>query len=199
MARGTSVNYSAAGTQFTYATATTDLFQSGDVQLLAQAVEGHTHASTRGLGVTRLGAGATGADLTLSGTLLFTADNTYDVGASGATRPRDLYLARNELIGGRASIGASSLLAGAGLYVAPNALTTGVSQYGVGVSPVLSSAATTSVDGIYAANQGGARATNAYGVYIAAQSGSAGTNIGLYTLGSSRFDGNIGLGAAPVT
>src|SRR5215831_289312 len=237
MARGTSVNYSAAGTQFTYATATTDLFQSGDVQLLAQAVEGHTHASTRGLGVARLGAGATGADLTLSGTLLFTADNTYDVGASGATRPRDLYLARNEVIGGQASIGATSLLAGAGLYVATNATTTGVSQYGVAVSPVFSSAATTSVDGVnvqwqtaavsftiasgygvrvnspvinspalattvygvYAANQGGARATNAYGVYIAAQSGSAGANIGLYNLGSSRFDGNIGLGAAPVT
>ncbi len=33
------------------------------------------------------------------GHLLFT-DNTYDIGASGATRPRDLFLARNLVLGG---------------------------------------------------------------------------------------------------
>lgn len=40
--------------------------------------------------------------------------------------------------------------------------------------------------------------TKAYGVYIAAPSGAA-TNIGLYNLGTSRFDGNMAMGAAPVT
>lgn len=36
---------------------------------------------------------------TLTGNLLFT-DATYDIGASGATRPRDLFLSRNAVIGG---------------------------------------------------------------------------------------------------
>src|SRR5574341_2101412 len=36
---------------------------------------------------------------TLINHLLFT-DNTYDIGASGATRPRDCFLARNATIGG---------------------------------------------------------------------------------------------------
>lgn len=37
---------------------------------------------------------------TLNTTLLFDPDNTYDIGAAGATRPRDLHLGRNALIGG---------------------------------------------------------------------------------------------------
>lgn len=36
---------------------------------------------------------------TMTGNLLFT-DNTYDIGASGATRPRDLFLGRNLVVGG---------------------------------------------------------------------------------------------------
>ena len=36
---------------------------------------------------------------TLTGNLLFT-DATYDIGASGATRPRDLFLSRNAVVGG---------------------------------------------------------------------------------------------------
>lgn len=36
---------------------------------------------------------------TMTGHLLFT-DNSYDIGASGATRPRDFYLARNAVIAG---------------------------------------------------------------------------------------------------
>lgn len=41
---------------------------------------------------------------TLTGNLLFT-DATYDIGASGATRPRDLFLSRNAVIGGTLSLG----------------------------------------------------------------------------------------------
>ncbi len=37
---------------------------------------------------------------TLTGNLLFSTDNTRDIGASGATRPRDFFLGRNALIGG---------------------------------------------------------------------------------------------------
>lgn len=40
-----------------------------------------------------------------SGHLLAVTDNTYDIGASGATRPRDLYVARNVLIAGNATLG----------------------------------------------------------------------------------------------
>ena len=37
---------------------------------------------------------------TLTGNLLFT-DASYDIGATGATRPRDLFLSRNAVIGGK--------------------------------------------------------------------------------------------------
>lgn len=38
-----------------------------------------------------------------AGSLLFSPDNTYDIGASGATRPRDIYVGRNLLTGADAS------------------------------------------------------------------------------------------------
>lgn len=39
-----------------------------------------------------------------SGHMLALADNTYDIGASGATRPRDLFLGRNATVGGNVAI-----------------------------------------------------------------------------------------------
>lgn len=46
---------------------------------------------------------------TMTGNLLFT-DATYDIGASGATRPRDLFLSRNAVIGGTLGVtGAATL------------------------------------------------------------------------------------------
>lgn len=36
----------------------------------------------------------------MSGNLIFSADATYDIGATGATRPRDLFLSRNAVHGG---------------------------------------------------------------------------------------------------
>ena len=47
---------------------------------------------------------------TLTGNLLFT-DATYDIGASGATRPRDLYLGRNAIIGGTLDVAGLSTVA----------------------------------------------------------------------------------------
>lgn len=47
-----------------------------------------------------VGGGTITGNLTMTGHLLFSADNTYDIGASGATRPRDLFLGRNATIGG---------------------------------------------------------------------------------------------------
>ena len=54
----------------------------------------------------------TGASSTLGGHLLFT-DATYDIGASGATRPRDLYLSRNAVFGGTINVTGTSTLAAA--------------------------------------------------------------------------------------
>ena len=44
---------------------------------------------------------------TITSNLIFT-DNTYDIGASGATRPRTLYLAGNAIVGGVIRIGAAT-------------------------------------------------------------------------------------------
>jgi hypothetical protein len=51
---------------------------------------------------------------TLTGNLLFSADNTRDIGASGATRPRDLFLGRNATIGGTLGVTGATTLAGLG-------------------------------------------------------------------------------------
>jgi trimeric autotransporter adhesin len=48
---------------------------------------------------------------TITSNLIFT-DNTYDIGASGATRPRHLYLAGNGVIGG--TLGVSGVLTASG-------------------------------------------------------------------------------------
>ncbi len=39
-----------------------------------------------------------------TGALLWNTDNTYDLGATGATRPRDLFLGRNAVVGGTLSV-----------------------------------------------------------------------------------------------
>lgn len=51
---------------------------------------------------------------TMTGNLLFT-DATYDIGASGATRPRDAYLSRNLVVGGTATLTALTM-AGAAAF-----------------------------------------------------------------------------------
>jgi len=55
---------------------------------------------------------------TLTGNLLFSTDNTRDIGASGATRPRDLFLGRNAVVGGNVSAGVQ-FLAAVGTSAAP--------------------------------------------------------------------------------
>jgi hypothetical protein len=55
----------------------------------------------------------------------------------------------------------------------------------------------TNLYGVNVNNQGAAGVTNAYGIYISVQSGATTTNIGLYNAGTSRFDGAVGIGAAP--
>jgi hypothetical protein len=50
---------------------------------------------------------------TMTGALVFSADNTHDIGASGTTRPRDLFLGRNATIGGTLSVTGAVTFGGA--------------------------------------------------------------------------------------
>jgi len=60
-----------------------------------------------------------GTALTLSGAgLLFSADNTYDIGAAGATRPRDLFVGRNVDIDGTLDVAGVSTLRASLLFAA---------------------------------------------------------------------------------
>jgi hypothetical protein len=49
---------------------------------------------------------ATGLALPLGQTLTFAPDATFDIGAAAASRPRDLFLSRNAVIGGTITLGA---------------------------------------------------------------------------------------------
>lgn len=113
---------------------------------------------------------------TLTGSLFFSADNTYDVGASGATRPRDLFLGRNLVVAGTATVTGTTQLtgrtavggtpsAGAALRVVPSGgLTTGTTQYGIyNFSNFTGS--TTAAYGILAGVQTGGAVTDIYTIY----------------------------------
>lgn len=52
---------------------------------------------------------------TLTGNLLF-SDALFDIGASGATRPRDLFLSRNAAVGGAATVGSTLAVTGAATF-----------------------------------------------------------------------------------
>ncbi len=160
---------------------------------------------------------------TITSNLIFT-DNTYDIGASGATRPRNLFLGNNLAVGGNETITgylgvgaaasssnainiASTNLTGAyqvGLQTAlvgTSAATAGV--FGIYTYPATAAAAftTASVVGLYAENAvkgAGSTITNQYGVYITDQTQGA-NNFGLYsgvTSGANKFNLYVGGSAA---
>ena len=86
MPRSASSNYTTGDEAFDVVTASGGVYGAKtnyDVPRLTQALEAHTHASGRGAAVTRLGAGATGADLTLSAAL--SAVGVTTTGAAGIT------------------------------------------------------------------------------------------------------------------
>ena len=107
---------------------------------------------------------------TITSNLIFT-DNTYDIGASGATRPRNLYLGGLLTMGGALTVNGNATLGDAttdavtvsgymglggsaanssiGLNAGPTALT-GTNQIGAQFFPTGTSAATASVRGVYA-------------------------------------------------
>jgi hypothetical protein len=64
----------------------------------------------------------------LRSNLTFSADNTYDIGASGATRPRSLFLGTNLNVAGTVGVGT---LATADVSLRVSRTATGDSQYGI--------------------------------------------------------------------
>lgn len=120
-----------------------------------------------------------GLGLRSYGNLIFDTDNAYDIGASGATRPRDLFLARNAVIGGSLSSGA---------LTASSLRVTG--QLGVGVVPTsgidLYVRTTTAGDiGLYAWH-GATTGTNVAGSLEASGSGATkNTALNLFASGAT--------------
>jgi len=159
--------------------------------------------------------------ISAAGHLVTPADNTYDIGQSGATRPRDLWLGRNLAVAGTSTLTGTTSVGGApqthiALYVVPTTLAT-ANQYGTYSSPIFSSAATTSGSAIYvflrtagvvytmatgyaiqvaAPSIGaGSTATTVYGINVANQGGASRTSVyGVYIAAQSGASTlNIGL------
>jgi hypothetical protein len=90
---------------------------------------------------------------TLTGNLLFSADTSFDIGASGATRPRDLFLGRNLTVSGTTrhdgvmSLGASPQ-AQYGILVSTTLTLSGSSQYGMNAVPTFTTSATVAGSGV---------------------------------------------------
>jgi len=89
----------------------------------------------------------------LSTNLFFTPDNSFDIGATGASRPRDLFLSRNATITGTSTlVGNVTLSPGmAGFGATPSTssaifvghtVLVGTTQNGIDIAPVFTSAAT---------------------------------------------------------
>jgi len=58
--------------------------------------------------------GTTAGQSAIRANMLFVADNTYDIGASGANRPRDFYLGRNLILGSGNEITGNLIVSGIG-------------------------------------------------------------------------------------
>jgi hypothetical protein len=98
-----------------------------------------------------------------------------------------------------AGVGSNLSVITAYAYITGSTSATWMVGYKYTNSQIAGTATVTNAAAFYAANTGYAGITNAYGVYIEAQSGASNTNIGLYNLGTSRFEGTMGFATAPVS
>ena len=122
---------------------------------------------------------------TLTGNLLFT-DNTYDIGASGATRPRNIFLSNNATIGGAITVTSDSTFSSTGaLKISsgttgqqPGSPVVGMLRYNTTTNQFEgysgSSPAWNSVGGATVSNDT-STSTNVYPIFANATSGSATT------------------------
>ena len=132
------------------------------------------------------------------GGINFATDNTYDIGASGATRPRDLFLGRNlavvgtSTLQGRTSIGGGNPTASSVLRVSPTAgLTTGTTQYGIYDFATLNGA-TTAAYGLLAGVQTNGTGADIYTIYAyGAAAGGATTRVHGVYVENMGINGNV--------
>jgi hypothetical protein len=148
------------------------------------------------------GAVTYGAGLTLGGNLLFSPDNTYDIGASGATRPRSGYFGTNLTVGNNIIVGTASgseYVYKPGIDTATGKLTiqSGAGSSGYGGGLILYSHSNASYPGwVMAGLSVGAAAKFAVNTWGTG----GGTNV--FTVdptGLGYFASNVGIGTTPTT
>jgi len=198
------VTWNAAGVTFTAWKLNVTNTASATASLLIDLQVGGTSQFK----VTRAGAATFVGGITSDGHLLWTTDNTYDIGASGATRPRSLFLGTNITVGssilGTYTIGGTPTL-GANLVAGSTYnLGTALAPLGTGFFTLLDLEPSTATTGIIKWN--GTNFIHTYGtlsMFIGASAGNfthtsvQGENYGIgdgalasLTTGS----GNIGMG-----
>jgi hypothetical protein len=118
---------------------------------------------------------------TITSNLLFT-DNTYDIGASGATRPRNLFLAGNATIGGNTTMTGSLTVDST---TDSSSTTTGSIQTdgGVGIAKALYVGTTLTVDGNTTLGNASTDTVQVNG-YMGV-GGAGATNVGIYAKNSA--------------
>jgi hypothetical protein len=121
---------------------------------------------------------------TITSNLIFT-DNTYDIGASGATRPRNLYLAGTATIGGNTAV--TGTLSATGNLTSPT-LQLGTNPAGVSIGVL----GIPNQKRVYGRN-----AANSADVNILYVDGSNGLVLGPSDAAVIDSSGNLGLGIAP--
>lgn len=118
---------------------------------------------------------------TLAANLIF-VDATYDIGASGATRPRDFFLSRNATVGGTLGVTGATTLSAALTYggVTLSNSVTGTGSMVLSASPTftgtVNAAAITATGAIAGASFTGSGDTNGTSTQIALRNTNAGAN-----------------------
>jgi hypothetical protein len=191
---------------------------AGDLSVARDATHGAIQFGTGGANLYYNGISwlFSAASVSLSGTLQFATDSTYDIGLTSSGRPRDVYVGRNLSVNSTAGIGTATS-PNTALYVAPNATLTGSSQTGIYNAPTFSSASTSAaaveridfqtttaaftvasgygIDVMPPTLGSGSTVTSLYGIYVENQGGSGRTNVyGVYIAAQSgAATTNIGL------
>jgi hypothetical protein len=111
---------------------------------------------------------------TITSNLIFT-DNTYDIGASGATRPRNLYLSGNGVVGG--TLGVTGLITASG-----------------GVSGALTGNVTGNVTGNLTGDVTGNISGNVTGGTISGTTGTFSSTLGV--TGATTLSSDVGIGTS---
>lgn len=92
----------------------------------------------------------------IASTITWATDNTYDLGASGANRPRDFFLARNAVVGGTLDVTGTATFAGAvnagsvtgGTVTATGGLTVSAGTAAFGATTITHTGAATLANGL---------------------------------------------------